>query len=143
MREVPRNCMDEGQGGLMVVGRALSYFSSHFREPITISDVSSHLGISEDCLDFCFDQARGMTPAEALLQHRLHRLFETITEQPQQGLRNAIRNCGLGGGAQTIRLFERTFGIDMPLFLLTCRRAAEDRAFRRRNPGSHQLVVSS
>lgn len=143
MREVPRNCLEGGQAGLMVVGRTLSYFARHFREPIAISDVARHLGISEDCLDFCFDQTRGMTPAEALLQHRLNRLFDTITHRPQQGLRQAIRSCGLGGGAQTIKLFELTFGIEMPLFLLTCRRAAEDRAFRRRHPGSDQLVVPS
>lgn len=143
MRVVPSNCQEAGQSGLMVVGRTLHYFARHFREPIAISDVAGHLGISEDCLDFCFDQARGMTPAEALQSHRLNRLFHTITDQPHQGLREAIRSCGLGGGRRTIEQFERHFGIDMPLFLLTCRRAAEDRAFRRRHPTPDQLVLPS
>ncbi|MGB5134225.1 MAG: AraC family transcriptional regulator [Prochlorococcaceae cyanobacterium] len=143
MRAVPSNCPEAGHSGLMVVGRTLHYFARHFREPIAISDVAGHLGISEDCLDFCFDQTRGMTPAEALLQHRLNRLFHTITEKPRQGLREAIRSCGLGEGGSTVELFERTFGIEMPLFLLTCRRAAEDRAFRRRHPSADRLVLPS
>ncbi|MCU0529030.1 MAG: AraC family transcriptional regulator [Cyanobium sp. Prado107] len=143
MRTVPSNCPEAGHSGLMVVGRTLHYFARHFHEPIAISDVAGHLGISEDCLDFCFDQTRGMTPAEALQQHRLNRLFHTITEKPRQGLRKAIRSCGLGEGGSTVELFERTFGIEMPLFLLTCRRAAEDRAFRRSHPSADRLVLPS
>jgi transcriptional regulator GlxA family with amidase domain len=143
MRAVPEGCREAGQSGLMVVGRTLHYFASHFREPITIPQVAGHLGISEDCLDFWFDQARGMTPAEALLQHRLNRLFHAITDEPRRNLREAMRSCGLGPGSHTIELFERTFGIDMPLFVLTCRRAADDRAFRRRHPSAEQLVLPS
>jgi transcriptional regulator GlxA family with amidase domain len=143
MRTVPEGCREAGQSGLMVVGRTLRYFARHFREPIAISQVASHLGISEDCLDFCFDQNRGMTPAEALLHHRLNRLFHTITDQPRQGLREAILSCGLGEGSRTIELFENTFGIEMPLFLLTCRRAAEDRACRRQHPSADHLVLPS
>ncbi len=143
MRAVPQGCREAGQSGLMVVGRALHYFARHYREPITISQVAGYLGISEDCLDFCFDQARGMTPAEALLNLRLNRLFHTITDQPRQSLREAITSCGLGEGRRTIELFETTFGIEMSLFLLTCRRAAEDRAFRRLHPERDQLVLPS
>ena len=143
MRTVPEGCREAGQSGLMVVGRTLHYFARHFREPITISQVAGHLGISEDWLDFCFDQNRGMTPAEALLHHRLNRLFHTITDQPCQSLREAILSCGLGEGSRTIELFENTFGIEMPLFLLTCRRAAEDRAFRRKHPSADHLVLPS
>lgn len=143
MRAVPEGCRDAGQSGMMVVGCTLRYFAHHFHEPITISQVAGHLGISEDCLDFWFDQTRGMTPAEALLHHRLNRLFHTITEHPRQSLRKAIVSCGLGEGRGTIALFEHTFGIEMPLFLLTCRRAADDRAFRRRHPSADQLVLPS
>jgi transcriptional regulator GlxA family with amidase domain len=143
MRSVPDGCRVAGVSGLMVVGRTLHYFAHHFHEPITITQVAGHLGMTEDCLDFWFDQTRGMTPAEALLHHRLNRLFTTITEQPRQSLRKAIRSCGLGEGKGTIALFENTFGIEMPLFLLTSRRAAEDRAFRRLHPSADQLILPS
>jgi hypothetical protein len=41
-----------------------------------------------------------------------------------------------------VPLFEQTFGIEMALFLLTCRRAAEDRVFRRDHPDSRDLVLT-
>jgi hypothetical protein len=75
-------------------------------------------GISEDCLDFSFDRIRGMTPAHALQDYRLNKLF-----------------------AGVLGLFELTFRIDMPLFLLTCRRAADDRLFRRQHPEPEALVL--
>ena len=99
------------------------------------------LGVSDDCLDFSFDQIRGMTPAEALQEHRLNKLFSSLTEQPRQGLNQAIQACGLARTADVVPLFEQTFGIEMPLFLLTCRRAADDRQFRRTHPEPQALVL--
>jgi hypothetical protein len=49
--------------------------------------------------------------------------------------------CGLGCTAGVVALFEQIFGIVMPLFLLTCRRAADDRLFRRDHPQSEALVL--
>lgn len=125
-----------------VVSEALRYFAQHFADPITTAELVEALGISEDCLDFSFDQIRGMTPAEALQEHRLNQLFAALTDQPRQGLRRAIRSCGLGQAHGVVPLFEHTFGIDMPLFLLTCRRAADDRRFRRLHPDPGALVLS-
>ncbi len=126
---------------LQIVANALQYFGQHFPDPIAIPELSQSLGISEACLDFSFDQIRGMTPAQALQEHRLNRLFASLTDQPRQGLGRAIRSCGLGQTAGVVTLFEQTFGIDMPLFLLTCRRAADDRLFRRAHPEPQALVL--
>ncbi len=126
---------------LQIVANALQYFGQHFPDPIAIPELSELLGISEACLDFSFDQIRGMTPAQALQEHRLNRLFASLTDQPRQGLGRAIRSCGLGQTAGVVTLFEQTFGIDMPLFLLTCRRAADDRLFRRAHPEPQALVL--
>jgi AraC-like DNA-binding protein len=124
-----------------VVAVARHYFGLHFQEPIEITAVPQALGISEECLNFSFDQVRGMTPAQALLEQRLNKLFAALTDQPHQGLRRAIQSCGLGCTAGVVALFEQTFGIDMPLFLLTCRRAADDRLFRREHPEPEALVL--
>ncbi len=124
-----------------VVVMARRYFGLHLQEPIQISAVSQALGISEACLAFCFAQVRGMTPAEALLEQRLNTLFAALTDQPRQGLRRAIKACGLDSTAGVVALFEQTFGIEMPLFLLTCRRAADDRLFRRDHPEPEALVL--
>lgn len=126
---------------MSIVADALRYFSQHFDEANALAAVADKLGITDDCLDFSFDHVRGMTPAEALQEHRLNRLFGTLTDQPRQGLTRAIRSCGLGETRGAVALFERTFGIDMPLFLLTCRRAADDRLFRRKHPEAAALVL--
>lgn len=132
-----RNCTSPMQ----IVAEALQYFGRHFQEPIAVTELAEVLGISEDCLDFSFDQIRGMTPAQALQEHRLNKLFAALTDQPRQGLRRAIRACGLGQTAGVLTLFEQTFGIDMALFLLTCQRAADDRRFRREHPEADALVL--
>lgn len=126
---------------IRIVADALQYFRRHCHDPIAIAELAEVLGISEACLDFSFDQIRGMTPAQALQEHRLNKLFAALTEQPRQGLGRAIRACGLGQTAGVVSLFEQTFGIDMPLFLLTCRRAADDRLFRRAHPEPQALVL--
>ena len=125
---------------ILIVAEALQYFGRHFPEAIVITDLAARLGTSEDCLDFSFDRIRGMTPAQALQEHRLNRLFASLTAKPRQGLGQAIRSCGLGETVGVLPLFEQTFGIEMPLFLLTCRRAADDRLFRREHPEATSLI---
>lgn len=126
-----------------IVADALHYFGLHFRNPISIEELALALDSSEACIDLSFDQIRGMTPAQALQGHRLNRLFATLTDEPRQGLGHAIQACGLAQTAGVLPLFEQTFGIAMPLFLLTCRRAAEDRLFRRDHPEARALVLPS
>ena len=126
---------------MQIVAKARQYFGVHLQEPIEITAIPQALGISEECLNFSFEQVRGMTPAQALLEQRLNKLFAALTDQPRQGLRRAIEACGLDRTAGVVALFEQTFGIDMPLFLLTCRRAADDRLFRRDHPEPEALVL--
>ncbi|MBM5800406.1 MAG: AraC family transcriptional regulator [Cyanobacteria bacterium K_DeepCast_35m_m2_023] len=135
--ELQRDCYSPMQ----IVADALLYFSNHFSESTALATLATDLGFSEDCLDYSFDHIRGMTPAEALQEHRLNRLFGSLTDRPRQGLSHAIRSCGLAETHGAVALFERTFGIDMPLFLLTCRRAADDRQFRRLHPEPTALVL--
>jgi methylphosphotriester-DNA--protein-cysteine methyltransferase len=128
---------------MQVVTRALRYFSLHGSDPLPLPDLAEALDISEDCLEYSFDQVRGMTTAQALQVHRLNRLFTVLSAEPRQTLEQAIRRCGLAQTRGVVPLFEQTFGIEMALFLLTCRRAAEDRLFRREHQDSHALVLST
>ena len=134
---VPIGCANPMQ----VVRDALHYFGLHFRDPIQMHDLAASLGTSLRCLDFSFDHIRGVTPGQALQDHRLNKLFVTLTDQPRQGLGRAIRACGLAQTTGVLALFEQEFGIEMPLFLLTCRRAADDRLFRLEHPEAEALVL--
>lgn len=134
------NSLDCGNP-LQLVSEALRYFGLHFRDPIEIPQLADALGTSVGCLDLSFGRIRGVTPERALQEHRLNKLFVALTDQPRQGLRRAIRSCGLGQTAGVLALFEEEFGIDMPLFLITCRRAADDRLFRLQHPEAEALVL--
>lgn len=149
MRLVPSNPVCSGAGSgppagdspMRIVMDALHYFGEHFRQPILITELADVLAVTVDCLDDSFDRVRGMTPAAALQELRLNQLFATLSQEPRQGLRHAVCDCGLGQTSGVLTLFERTFGIDMHLFLFTCRRAADDRLFRREHPEAEALVL--
>jgi methylphosphotriester-DNA--protein-cysteine methyltransferase len=126
---------------MQVVADALHYFGQHFRNLIQIPSMAESLGISLDCLNFSFEQIRSVRPLQALQDYRLNKLFVALTDQPRQGLGRAIRACGLAETTGVLALFEQEFGIDMPLFLLTCRRAADDRLFRLEHPEAESLVL--
>ena len=126
---------------MQVVADALHYFGRNFSEPIQIPSMAESLGISLDCLNFSFEHIRGVTPLQALQEHRLNKLFVALTDQPRQDLGRAIRACGLAETTGVLALFEQEFGIDMPLFMLTCRRAADDRLFRLEHPDADALVL--
>ncbi|QPN64105.1 hypothetical protein [Synechococcus sp. CBW1004] len=109
-------------------------------------DLANSLGTSLHCLDFSFNHIRGVTPVQALQEHRLNQLFTVLTDYPRQGLGRAIRACGLGETPGVKDLFEQEFGIDIPLFLHISRRAADDRLFRlgkRSGVGTPQCVSQS
>ncbi len=136
-QSVPSGC----ESPMQVVADALHYFGQHFSEPIQIPSIAESLGISLDCLNFSFEHIKRVTPLQALQEHRLNKLFVALTDQPHQGLGRAIRACGLAETTGVLALFEQEFGIDLPLFQLTCRRAADDRLFRLEHPETEALVL--
>ena len=136
-RDRPRDCSNPRQ----VVSDASNYFGLHFPDPILMPDLADTLGTSLRCLNFSFDQIRGVTPFQALQEHRLNQLFTALTDHPRQGLGRAIRACGLGETPGVKALFEEEFGIDIPLFLRISRRAADDRLFRLEHPEAEALVL--
>ncbi len=126
---------------MQIVAKVRHYFSLHAPDLIDLGDLPSQLGISKQCLEVSFEHVRGMSLAQALQEHRLNRLFAALKDQTRQGLGHAIQACGLSRTQGVVALFEQAFGIEMPSFLLTCRRAADDRCFRRNHPEPESLVL--
>lgn len=126
---------------MQIISKVRQYFGIHFRESIDVNQLPALLGISKDCLDLSFEQVRGISLSQALQEHRLNKLFAALTDQPRQGLGHAIEACGLSKTKGVVALFEQAFGIEMPLFMLTCRRAADDRLFRKDHPDAEALVL--
>ena len=136
-RLAPPGCSNPRQ----VVHDASRYFALHFSGPIQMPDLAGLLGTSLRCLNFSFDHIRGVTPFQALQDHRLNQLFALLSDQPHQGLGRAICACGLEETTGISELFEQEFGIDMPLFLHISRLAADDRAFRLQHPEAEALIL--
>ena len=126
---------------MQIIVKVREYFDLHFQESIDLSQLPALLGISQDCLDLSFMQARGISLSQALQEFRLNKLFAALTDQPRQGLGHAIEACGLSQTKGVVAQFEHAFGIEMPVFMLTCRRAADDRLFRQDHPHSTALVL--
>ena len=126
---------------MQITSKVRQYFGIHFRESIDVNQLPALLGVSKDCLDLSFEQVRGISLSQALQEHRLNKLFAALTDQPRQGLGHAIEACGLSKTKGVVALFEQAFGIEMPLFMLTCRRAADDRLFRKDHPDAEALVL--
>ena len=126
---------------MQIIATVRQHFGLHFQESIDLGRLPALLGISEYCLDLSFEQVRGISLAQALQEHRLNKLFAVLTDQPRQGLGHAIAACGLSQTQGVVALFEQAFGIEMPLFLRTCRRAADDRSFRKDHPDAEALVL--
>ena len=136
-RYSPIDCSNPRQ----VVSAASHYFGLYFSEPIKMAILADSLGTSLRFLEFSFDQIRGVTPVQALQEHRLNQLFMVLTDHPWQELGRAIRACGLGETPGVEVLFEQEFGIEIPLFLHISRRAADDRLFRLEHPEAEALVL--
>ena len=126
---------------IQIISKVRQYFGIHFRESIDVNQLPALLGVSKDCLDLSFEQVHGISLSQALQEHRLNKLFAALTDQPRQGLGHAIEACGLSKTKGVVALFEQAFGIEMSLFMLTCRRAADDRLFREDHPDAEALVL--
>ena len=141
VRRVPSVIPVACDSPMQIISKVRQYFGIHFRESIDVNQLPALLGVSKDCLDLSFEQVRGISLSQALQEHRLNKLFAALTDQPRQGLGHAIEACGLSKTKGVVALFEQAFGIEMPLFMLTCRRAADDRLFRKDHPDSDALVL--
>ena len=128
---------------MQIIAMVRQYFGLHFQESIDLGQLPALLGISKHCLDRSFEQVRGISLSQALQEHRLNKLFGALTDQPRLGLGHAIAACGLSQTTGVVALFEEAFGIEMPLFMRTCRRAADDRLFRKDHPNADALVLSA
>jgi len=64
---------------MQIVAKARQYFGVHLQEPIEITALPQALGVAEDCLNFSFEQVRGMTPAQTKVLNKLDRYALLVT----------------------------------------------------------------
>jgi AraC-like DNA-binding protein len=73
--------------GRRAVRRAIDYIEHHLAEPISMSDIVDHVGVSARSIQQGFRDELGVTPMGYLRDRRLERSREDLTDaEPSQGV---------------------------------------------------------
>ena len=103
------------------------YFSKHYGELISIPVMAEQLQIQLEQIELAFDHHRQTTTTQALLEYRLNRLCDEMSEHPCGAINEQVHHCGLGSVPSTNNAFEQCFGIDLQDFHQQCSLAAANR----------------
>jgi len=114
-----------------VVLEVVRYFSKHYSEAICIPVMADHLFIPLEQIEFSFDRHRRTTATQALLEYRLNRLCDQMSEDPAGAISKQVRSCGLGSPGHTNAAFENYFGIGIIDYHKQCFLAAAVRCQER------------
>lgn len=78
-----------------VVQRAVQYMRAHAGEPIGVVDVCKAVGVHSRVLQYCFNEAFGVTPAAYLRCLRLHQIRREIKESPHEPIGDIASRWGM------------------------------------------------
>ena len=88
------------------VAAALAFIHAHFREPITVADVSAELAISRRRLQDLFLRHVGRTLSREITRHRLN-LAKQLLHESQLKVAAIAERCGFGSPARMTKVFAR------------------------------------
>ena len=110
-----------------IILEVVRYFSCHYTKVIYIPVMADSLLIPLEQIEFAFDHHRKTTAVRALLEYRLNRLCDQMSEHPSGAIGGQVRYCGLGSLKQANAAFEEYFGIDIYQYHRQCFLAAVTR----------------
>ena len=116
-----------------IVLAVIKHFSEHYPESFSIPAMSKDIGISLIHIETAFDDYKGKSANQALLEYRLNRLCDHMANNPSQEIHIQIHDCGLTSFAKTNVDFIEQFGIDLVEFHEQCFIAAAARIQSERN----------
>jgi AraC-like DNA-binding protein len=112
------------------VRRAEEFMRANLAEPITISDVAAHLGVSARSLQAGFRKHRNTSPREFLTARRLERARSLLlAPRPSDSVTTIIYDCGVGNTGRFAGLYRSVFGESPSATLVAAR--DRGRGFRR------------
>jgi AraC-like DNA-binding protein len=106
----------------------IHYFSEHYQQAFTIPRLSHDIDISLIHIETAFDQYKGKTASQALLDYRLSRLCDWMSREPGEEISAQLKKCGLGLELNsdfeafyvTNEKFIQSFGIDLVEYHQQC-----------------------
>ncbi|GGG61189.1 AraC family transcriptional regulator [Paenibacillus radicis (ex Gao et al. 2016)] len=99
-----------------VVSQATRFLQDHLQRPITVTELSAHVGYSPKQLTRLFRESLDTTPLQYLQRIRLHTAIQLLERHPEMTIRQAAAHVGMEPVYFT-RLFRRTFGATPSAFV--------------------------
>ena len=96
--------------------KAMAYIHTHYTEPISRSDVASHVGLSERHLTRCFHQEVGMTPITYLNRYRVKQA-KALLDNGEKGITEIAVEVGFSSSSYFTRVFREEVGVSPRAYL--------------------------
>lgn len=90
--------------------RAEAFIQANLHQPIALGDVAAEAGVSERHLNRLYRRLRGKTVGRALLQARVERATELLTDQPDCPIKTVGYRCGFHSPAHFTARFRHEIG---------------------------------
>jgi transcriptional regulator GlxA family with amidase domain len=116
-----------------VVLEVTKYFSSNYSSAIHIPEMADKIQIPLEEIEYAFDAYKRKTAAQALLNYRLNRLCDRMSENPSEEINEQMTRCGLVDFQSTSTAFESCFGIDIVEYHKQCFLAAASKIAKSQN----------
>jgi len=113
------------------VGEVLSYIEQHYREPLTIGQLTRVAHMSESTLLRTFRRVLGRTPMEHVIRQRILRATELLKGDAR--ITEAAYECGFGDSNYFSRQFRQVMGVSPRQFREGRRPAARPAHSRKRS----------
>jgi LacI family transcriptional regulator len=90
---------------------ALDYFHSHIEDPVTVSELCSHAGVSRRWLEYECRKNLGVTPYLYIRRQRLEYARRLLSEEPETKIFGIAKRIGFSSAKQLTKAFRREFGL--------------------------------
>ena len=94
----------------LAVESTLVFIAEHFAEPVTLTDLAWHAGMSRFTFCRIFQRYFGSPPIRWLWLLRIKAAREMILKNPDQSLTDVAYACGFSCSAHFSRCFKKAFG---------------------------------
>jgi len=111
--EHKRNPGSEAQ---RIVFKAMAYIHDHYPEPISRSDVATHVGLSERHLTRCFHHEVGITPITYLNRYRVKQA-KSLLDSGEMGITEIALDVGFSSSSYFTRVFRERVGVSPRAYL--------------------------
>ncbi len=93
-----------------IVRKAMAYIHEHYAEPISLNDIATHVGFSEQHLSRCFRKEIGITPVDYLRRYRI-RQAKALLEAGDKSITEVALEVGFSGSSYFARVFRAEVGM--------------------------------